>query len=257
MANSALEDVPPRRGACSDVDQENGKAYIFRGYNDRHSELRHIREGYEQYITSYDFDTKIRTEEYFDEACSKDSPSFSIGACCAIIDKKLIVFGGWDHGYLHNEVHQLDLCTNKWAELSPAQNGNAPILKNKARMVPYGPDMVFVFGGYGYPLRGRPLQKDAAYDWDRSVGPGLDIGWTNEQHLFHVKDRVWIVPETTGVRPPPCAAFSLNRIDPFRVVLFGGRQKAERVHDVHILDMASWVSSTHQTYVLFQACLLP
>ena len=51
----------------------------------------------------------------------------------------------------------------------------------------------------------------------------------------------WISPETTEVRPPPCAAFSFIKVDLSRVVLFGGRQLNERVNELHILDMNKWV----------------
>jgi len=52
----------------------------------------------------------------------------------------------------------------------------------------------------------------------------------------------WSSPETTGPRPPPCAAFSFAKIDLSRAVMFGGRQRHQRVNEVHILDVKSWVS---------------
>ena len=53
---------------------------------------------------------------------------------------------------------------------------------------------------------------------------------------------IWISPETTGSRPPPCAAFTITRVDPCRVVVFGGRQIGGRVNELHILNMENWVS---------------
>lgn len=58
---------------------------------------------------------------------------------------------------------------------------------------------------------------------------------------IHIYIGEWISPVTSGVRPPPCAAFSFTKVDRSRVVLFGGRQQRERVNEVHILDMSSWV----------------
>ena len=52
----------------------------------------------------------------------------------------------------------------------------------------------------------------------------------------------WIIPVTTGAPPPPCAAFSLTRVDPYRLVVFGGRRLRQRVNEVHILDLDTWVS---------------
>lgn len=58
-----------------------------------------------------------------------------------------------------------------------------------------------------------------------------------------VSTGVWISPETTGSRPPPCAAFTFTRVDPYRVVVFGGRQMEGRVNELHILNMENWVSN--------------
>ena len=245
-------DVLRRRGACSCVDQENGKSYVFRGYNDR----RHVRDyangDYEEYISIFDFDSEEWSQKDFSSSGS-DPPLFEVGACCTIIGSKMIVFGGWDYGSLSNDVHMLDLKTLEWTLLEPSDkyDVNRPILKNKAGIAPYGKEMVFVFGGYG---GGINLQKGAAYHWDSERPYGIPIGWTNEMHLFHLTNRKWIVPETTGVRPPPCAAFSLNRIDPFRVLLFGGRQRPERVNEIHILNMATWVY-TVTTCTLIAFCI--
>lgn len=52
----------------------------------------------------------------------------------------------------------------------------------------------------------------------------------------------WRVVGTTGLKPPPCAAFSFTRIDSQRVLLFGGRQQQQRVNDVYILDLEMLVS---------------
>ena len=235
IRNSMSSDLPTRRGACCVVDQDNGLAYVFRGYQDT------IATRYEKYISVYDY----KTQEWYDKHFTLDSvtPDFSIGACCTILDnKKIILFSGWHKGYLSNQIYELDLATLRWVELNPVKRANEPILKNKGGMVSYGNEMVYIFGGYGYSLHNQELQKNSEFKCDGPHFFDAEIGWTNEQHLFHVTNKQWIVPETTGVRPPPCAGFSINKIDPFRVVLFGGRQKLERVNEVHLLDMSTWVN---------------
>ena len=52
----------------------------------------------------------------------------------------------------------------------------------------------------------------------------------------------WSSPEITGPRPPPCAGFSFTKVDLSRAVLFGGRQRHQRVNEVHILDMENRVN---------------
>ena len=82
----------------------------------------------------------------------------------------------------------------------------------------------------------------------------------NSQKILHAWPHLeftgkWLSPVTTGVRPPPCAAFSFTKVDCSRVVLFGGRQQKERVNELYILDMSNWVcldysshSSQHLTF---------
>ena len=51
----------------------------------------------------------------------------------------------------------------------------------------------------------------------------------------------WSVPECAGIPPAPCAAFSFNKIDQQRALLFGGRQREARVNELHVLNMDHWV----------------
>ena len=75
-------------------------------------------------------------------------------------------------------------------------------------------------------------------------------------HYYCVYVGEWISPEMTGVRPLPCAAFSLTRVDQHRVVLFGGRQLLERTDQLHILDMENWVGSSSLILSSYNAILL-
>lgn len=230
-----------RRGACSCIDQETGEAYVFRGYpGDRTMNGQNRPTTEDLHIAVFDFATQEWTKRNFDE--SGKWPSAEAGANCTIIDGKLYHFGGWEVGDLSNDVHSLDLEKLLWRQLEPADASHQPLLKNKCGMVPYGKTMLVIFGGYGYPRPGVATQPGATYNWERQVLHGGYIGWTNEMHLFDLVARKWVVPVTAGVCPSPCAAFSFNRIDGHRVLLFGGRQKEERVNEVHILDMATWVS---------------
>ena len=234
-----------RRGACSCIDQETGKAYIFRGYPGDRGTNPQTRAPVSEdlHLTVFDYTTHEWSKLGFDTSDQSIWPSSEAGASCTIIDGKLYHFGGWEVGDLNNDVYVLDLAMLVWRHLEPSITSNQPLAKNKCGLVPYSKTMLLVFGGYGYPRIGVGTQRNAQYDWERQILHGGYIGWTNEIHLFDLISRKWIVPVTTGVCPAPCAAFSFNRIDRHRVLLFGGRQKPERVNEVHILDMATWVSS--------------
>ena len=53
---------------------------------------------------------------------------------------------------------------------------------------------------------------------------------------------MWISPDITGERPPPCAYFTLTSIDKRRAVLFGGRIGIkDKMNDVYIIDLLTMV----------------
>lgn len=250
--NTPGMDTPEGRyGASSCVDEEAEVFHMLWGSSDLHT-----RRGLGRYtmdcLWSYDVNSESWRKSDWKQADVEEefvfedqrSPPVEVGACCAMLGGKMYCFGSWMLGICTATVFELDMKDMCWHRIDPISNKNMPLLKNKAGMVTYGSDMLFVFGGYGYPAMGQPLQSGAAYVVEREgdVLGWPTLGWTNEMHLFHLMKKEWIVPHTTGARPPPCAAFSINKIDCHRVILFGGRQRQGRVNEVHILDMAEWVS---------------
>lgn len=219
-ATPGMEYSPcPKEGAFSCCDGK--KVYLLGG-----------DPGFGHYVDIFDIETRQWTRLPTEGSVR---PRLQVGSSCIIIKGHLYVFGGFFRGVLNNNVYQLDLKTFHWKLLEPVSNTNEPMLKNKHGMVSHGYDLLLIFGGYGYPKVGSRLQDEASYDVDD------ELMWTNEIHLFHLREKLWIVPDITGLRPQPCAAFTFNRIDRHRVLLFGGRQKAERVNEVHILDTSTWV----------------
>ncbi|XP_019858593.1 PREDICTED: kelch domain-containing protein 2-like isoform X2 [Amphimedon queenslandica] len=167
-----------------------------------------------------------------------DTPSFTACSTCVLIGHCIYTFGGWARGIVTNDVHQYNITSQSWRELEPTDRSHEPMMKNKHGMVTHG-NALLIFGGYGCPKVGSKFQEGAGYVFD--VQSLLStLMWTNELHLFDIEERKWVEPVITGPRPKPCAAFSFNRIDTDRVVLFGGRQKEERVNELHILDTSNW-----------------
>ena len=252
-----MADAPKARyGASSCVDEEGEAFHVLWG-----SSAGRNRRGEGSYnmdcLWSYDYNDRSWRRREWRSQCEADksdmdgnSPPVEVGACCTMLDGKMYCFGSWMLGECTASVFELDMENMTWQTLVPETNDNLPLLKNKAGMVAYGSEMLLVFGGYGYPMMGQPLQPGASYatEDDRLTLGWPVFGWTNEMHLFHIKEKAWIVPQTTGTRPPPCAAFSINKIDSHRVAVFGGRQREGRVSELHILDMADWVSHLRADY---------
>ena len=171
----------------------------------------------------------------------KKLPEPITGCACAMLNGRAYTFGGFsqlrDENTYYRKLYQLDLATLSWQHLSAVNDVDGPIKKYLCGMVPCdGGNELFIFGGFGEKSDGIPLQKGSDYHWSEE----FRAMWTNEMHLYSLLEKRWIIPQCTGVRPPPCAAFSFTKIDKHRVLLFAGRQMKQRSNEVHILDMHCW-----------------
>ena len=168
-------------------------------------------------------------------------PSFTSPSCVAT-NRRMYVFGGCGSSLFglsktyYKDMYELDLVSFKWHHLRAVNDQEGPLAKYLCGMVLYDEDILVVFGGFGVKSNGVMYQSGAEYHMIDS-GTGM---WTNEMHLFHISCKRWIVPHTTGLQPPPCAAFSFTKIDRYRVLLFAGQQQTHRTNDVYILNMATW-----------------
>ena len=53
---------------------------------------------------------------------------------------------------------------------------------------------------------------------------------------------MWMSPDTTGDRPPPCSAFTFTAIDDRRAVVFGGNNiEMGKMNTVYIIDIITMV----------------
>lgn len=101
-------------------------------------------------------------------------PGLQHGACTTI-GHCLYVYGGWGEGTKHGSLHQFNVLTRTWTQLS-AHTIDGPRKKTGFGMVSHGEKLV-VFGGY-------------CDDISVSTQPGAsyDDGWTNELHTFDCKE---------------------------------------------------------------------
>lgn len=170
-----------------------------------------------------------------------NSSQIPLGKCsmavCAIGDI-IYTYGGWYSEELNysrsNQLHGLYLQEMIWKEIVAVNPEDGPGKKDKCGMVEHA-GKICIFGGYGYLTDHQEKNKLFSRE------PFGFLCWTNEIHLYDPVIRKWSVPQCTGTPPAPCAAFSFNKIDQQRVLLFGGRQCAGRVNEVHILNMDQWV----------------
>ena len=98
----------------------------------------------------------------------------------------LFTYGGRDsNDKFLSSLHQLNLKTYEWNELSRNAQGDAPMPKWGAAMVACG-DVLALLGGYG--IRHGPTQRGSLFikNADRSDGRG----WTNEFHIYHLNEGI-------------------------------------------------------------------
>lgn len=233
---------PAKEGLCACVHNET--VYVLSG--------RDPSSPYTPQSTIHTLDTESKVWTKMTSR-GEATPPFTAGSSCVAIGNRIYTFGGWLRGAVNNQIHEFNIETKTWKHLEPYDTAHQPMMKNKQGMVAHGDAALLIFGGYGEPAIGVSLQRGADYVIDNS-SLWFSLLWTNELHLFRIRGREWVEPEVTGPRPKPCAAFSFDRIDKERVVVYGGRQKEERINEMHILDTSNWVwnngySHTHTLYI--------
>lgn len=168
-----------RRGQWSVV--YGGKYYLYGGYAGQVTDSARLLG---DRLDVFDFAkcewSVIRTEG--------DCPRTLSGACSVLIGDHLYMFGGWYRGWRNADVHELSLVDFRWKRLTDdEETKESPLCKDKAGMVDYGNEMLCVTGGYGHSRQYFHVQRGANYHLDTSSY--VEIGWTNELHLFHIKSR--------------------------------------------------------------------
>ena len=115
-----------------------------------------------------------------------DAPSpGTYSAASTSLHDDLFTFGGRDDRNFVNAIHRLDIKTRRWCQLSPQNAEGAPMPKYGCGMISFG-DSLGVFGGYGIP-RG-PTEPQSFIKGTRLTD---GIGWTNEFHIYHLKEGVY------------------------------------------------------------------
>lgn len=128
------------------------------------------------------------TEEWSGTSTTGESPA-AVGvyaAASASLNEDFFTYGGLDaDGKMLNALYRLDTKTFHWYKLTPhTPKDDCPMAKQGASMVPCGEDCLVLYGGYGTPH--GPLQQGSSFVMDSASTDGR--GWTNELHLFHVKE---------------------------------------------------------------------
>lgn len=116
-------------------------------------------------------------ESWVHVGCSGPPPPGFYRGACTSSGRRLYLYGGVNGLRYQSSLHQLDTKSWTWKQLS-----TGPTRKGRCGMVAYS-DKLVLFGGYGVPS--GPTQQGAEFIEDSNYP---SRGWTNEQHIFHLKD---------------------------------------------------------------------
>ena len=99
----------------------------------------------------------------------------------------LYYFGGYDGKRAHNSLHKLQTRALEWEGIKQANPAGGPLPKWGCSMVAYQQQLALT-GGIGIAPT-APLQSGAEFIKSSRY---TEYGWTNEFHLFSIKEGVWI-----------------------------------------------------------------
>ena len=157
---------PPRSAHFSTVVEDS--LYVWGGVADEKIDVH----------TVHHYDPN--TETWSDKRCEGPPPPGSFYGACASIGHHLYTYGGYDADNRdHGTLHGLDTKSWMWSQLS----SDGPMKKYGCRMIAYG-CKILLFGGYGVPS--GTIQPGAKFV--KNIYPSDGSGWTNELHIFDLKE---------------------------------------------------------------------
>ena len=98
-----------------------------------------------------------------------------------------------------NSLHVLDTSTLVWKDITTSNATSSPMSKSGCGMVFFGKNHLATIGGYGLPS--QPIQPGSSFIKDPDYMDGM--GWTDEFHIFDVKDKSWLIWVIGSLVPRP------------------------------------------------------
>ena len=105
--------------------------------------------------------------------------------CFAVVGSDLYYFGGYDGRKFFSSVYKLQPSNLEWNQIMESNTAEGPLLKVRCGMVAYQQQLALI-GGYASAPTG-PLHSGAEFTKHPKF---TGCGWTNEFHLFSIKEGV-------------------------------------------------------------------
>ena len=140
------------------------------------------------------FDTITETWANKTTAIVPHAPLGLYFCACTVVSETLYHFGGrYDRTY-YNALRSLNAVSNtqQWEELHAKNPADQPMPKSACGIAAYhdkahGIEGLAVFAGYG--RSNNPIKDGESFVWHEKFHDDPKRGWTNELHLFNLKNR--------------------------------------------------------------------
>ncbi|VDK75335.1 unnamed protein product [Litomosoides sigmodontis] len=182
-----------------------------------------------------------------------DVPPSTSGACAVLCDYNVFIFGGYVRRSTPNNIleghssamYVLDLVKERWLLIVTDDDNGIPTPRDKMTGWCYK-KKCYYFGGYGP----RPFDMPNPGLYLRDVGEFIAdetsaFYWNNQLLIFDPDRRKqlnWTLAKVGGTVPSARAASASTFLERFgSVLLFGGRNRNQRLNDLYLLDLSSLV----------------
>ncbi|CAG9536269.1 unnamed protein product [Cercopithifilaria johnstoni] len=186
-----------------------------------------------------------------------DVPPSTSGACAILCGCYIFIFGGYVRRSTPNNIleghssamYVLDLVQERWSLIVTDDDSLIPTPRDKMAGWCYK-KKCYYFGGYGP----RPFDMPNPALYLRDVGEFVadetsPFYWNNQLLIFDPvprKQLKWTLAKVGGTVPSARAASASTFLERFdSILLFGGRNKNQRLNDLYLLDLSSliWTQS--------------
>uniref|UniRef100_A0A915Q7E6 Uncharacterized protein n=1 Tax=Setaria digitata TaxID=48799 RepID=A0A915Q7E6_9BILA len=182
-----------------------------------------------------------------------DVPPSTSGACALLCGCYIFVFGGYVRRSTPNNIleghssamYVLDLIEERWSLIVTDDGGLIPTPRDKMAGWCYR-KKCYYFGGYGP----RPFDMPNPALYLREIGEFVadetsPFYWNNQLLVFDPDPRKqlnWTLAKVGGTVPSARAASACSYLEEFNsILLFGGRNKNQRLNDLYLLDLSSLI----------------
>ncbi|OWF48599.1 Kelch domain-containing protein 2 [Mizuhopecten yessoensis] len=216
--------VPPRTGhVCV---YYNKYMMVWGGYANQN--ISNLQEAYLPPADIWLYNTDVGY--WLKKETTGQCPPGTSGASACLFDHFMYLFAGHTRDGNVNTLYKLDLHTLEWGSVEAALDSDLPSPRDKCVCWVHQNRLHF-FGGFCVPLDNY-LKENGEFHADIV---GLR-GWNNQLLIFDLETKMWSNPHCKGQVPSSRAAHATAKAGN-QVYLFGGRHIAERLNDLHCLNL--------------------